>query len=79
MNVDTAAVLQGHTGGKGQLDKLFHIPLDLYLPSGPATFSLEKLFKWLLKDGASPLTFFCVSFCIKEHTWVCVNVCAAGY
>ena len=43
MNVDTAAALQGHTEGKGQLDKLFHIPLDLYLPSGLATFPIELL------------------------------------
>jgi len=44
MNVDMTVVLQGHRGGSGLLDKLFHIPLDLYLPTGPATFPIE----WLL-------------------------------
>lgn len=44
MNEDMTVVLQGHIGGEAQLDKLFHIPLDLYLPSGPGKFPIE----WLL-------------------------------
>lgn len=51
MNVATAAAaaLRGHVaeegggGERGGLDKLFHIPLDLYLPSGPAMSTMESL------------------------------------